>query len=389
MATDMDLTRGTRRQVENGLGYRQREKDYNEITDKRIYTKEATVVVDLSEVQDGRAEDIIKALTEKIEVTRILAIRPKQMREYEITLEHEEDTEKLVDGLTIKGKICEIKKLHNRDFVVSFMHLPAYMSDQEILNKLEGWGVTPISQIRRRFYSGTHIEDGTRFLRVRFPKEVASLPYSTRMETEGGPQYFRVIHSKQVKTCRLCMSPEHIMKDCPDFKCHKCSERGHFARDCTALRCPDCKITLEKCECWMNNEQQEEDQVSWQMHENDNEDEQQEDAEKSKEKNIENGHELTTLTQEEEETWTPMQITASIQNILDKVEEQEGVNEEGELDIESGNITDGGSTGASNKRRRVKKVTPNIEKARKRVVKEVFTENQDSGGIVEEGEDVD
>lgn len=33
-----------------------REKDYNEITDKRIYTKEATVVVDLSEVQDGRAE---------------------------------------------------------------------------------------------------------------------------------------------------------------------------------------------------------------------------------------------------------------------------------------------------------------------------------------------
>lgn len=66
-----------------------------------------------------------------------------------------------------------------------------------------------------------------------------------------------------------------------------------------------------------------------------------------------------------------------------------GVNEEGELDIESGNITDSGSTGASNKRRRVKKVTPNIEKARKRVVKEVFTENQDSGGIVEEGEDMD
>lgn len=88
----------------------------------------------MTEVQDGRAEDIIKALTEKIEVTRILALRPKRMREYEITLEHEEDTEKLLDGLTIKGKICEIKKLHNRDFVVSFMHLPAYMNDDEILN---------------------------------------------------------------------------------------------------------------------------------------------------------------------------------------------------------------------------------------------------------------
>ncbi|KAI2645675.1 Gag polyprotein [Labeo rohita] len=331
----MDSTRGTRQQTENGLEKRHRERDYTKRFDRRIYTKEGMVVVDLSEVQDGRAEDIIKALTEKIEVTCILAVRPKLMKEYEITLECEEDTEKLADGLTIKGKICEVKKLHNRDFVVSFMHLPAYLDDDELLSKLEGWGVTPISQIRRRFYPGTCIEDGTRFLKVWFPKEVASLPYSTRMETEEGPQYFRVIHSQQVRTCRLCMSPDHIMKDCLNFKCYKCEEKGHFTRDCTAVRCLDCRMVLDKCECWMDNEQQEEDQVSGQMHGSDNEEEKQEGAERLTEKDIKTAdtddrHERTGLMQEDEETWTPMQITASLQNVLDKVEEQEWVNEEGE-----------------------------------------------------------
>ncbi len=84
---------------------------------------------------------------------------------------------------------------------------------------------------------GTDIEDGTRFLKVRFPKEVASLLYSTKLETAEGQQYFRVMHSHQVKTCRLCTSLGHLLKDCPDFKCYECEERRHFARDCNAVRC--------------------------------------------------------------------------------------------------------------------------------------------------------
>lgn len=132
-------------------------------------------------------------------------------------------------------------------------------------------GVTPICQIRCKFYPHTRIEDGTMILRVRFSREVASLPYSMRMETEEGPQYFRVIQSQQVRTCRLFMNPDHIMKDCPDFKCYKCEERGHFVRDCNAVRCPDCRMVLDKCECWMDNEQQKEEQVSGRMHDGDSE----------------------------------------------------------------------------------------------------------------------
>ncbi len=58
-------------------------------------------------------------------------------------------------------------------------------------------------------YPGTDIADGTRYLRVKFPKEVVSLPYSTKFDTEEGMQHFRIMHDRQVKTCRLCMNPGH------------------------------------------------------------------------------------------------------------------------------------------------------------------------------------
>lgn len=70
-------------------------------------------------------------------------------------------TEFLTDRLTINGITCEVKRLQNRDYVVFFMHLPIYLADEEILNKLEGWGVSPISKIKTRVYLGTSIVDGT------------------------------------------------------------------------------------------------------------------------------------------------------------------------------------------------------------------------------------
>lgn len=253
MATDVEHEKA--KDKENGLKQRDEVK-IKEKKKQRIYSKEATVIVDISNVQNGGAVDIIGAITEKIGVEKILAVRPKMNKQYEVTFETEDVCDELINGLEIKGQICGIKKLQDREFVVSFMHLPVYLGDKDIIEKLEGWGVTPKEEIKRRFYPGTEIEDGTRFVKVKFPKEVASLPYSTRFDTAEGSQYFRIIHSQQVKTCRLCISPEHILKDCPEFKCFKCDQQGHFARDCTAIACPDCGKPLSKCECWMGNNEE-------------------------------------------------------------------------------------------------------------------------------------
>ncbi len=43
-------------------------------------------------------------------------------------------------------------KIIKIETVVSFMHLPVYLDDSNILGKLEGWGVNPISNIRRICY---------------------------------------------------------------------------------------------------------------------------------------------------------------------------------------------------------------------------------------------
>lgn len=243
---------------EQGNEVRQRDKKT-----KRIYAKEATATIDVGKVLNGGAEDIIRAIKDKIGVGKILAVRPKMNKQYEVTFEKEEDCDALLNGLQIKGQTCEVRKLQEREYVVSFMHLPVYMNDNDIIEKLQGWGVIATTQIKRRFYPGTDIEDGTRYVKVKFPKEVASLPYSTRFETAEGLQHFRIIHSKQVKTCRLCISPEHILKDCPEFKCFKCEEQGHFARDCKAVKCPECDKPLVKCECWMGGNEEVPEEQQW------------------------------------------------------------------------------------------------------------------------------
>ncbi|XP_051568352.1 uncharacterized protein LOC127449159 [Myxocyprinus asiaticus] len=397
LVNNSEMAGETRRNNDNGLEYRQRagnrkDGEARKSFETRKYLKEATLIVNVDGANDAKAEDIIKAVTERIGGGTILAVRPRQGKEYELTLEMEEMCDKLIDGLTVKGANCEVKKLQNRDYVVSFMHLPVYLEDEGIIEKLKGWGVFPISKIKRRLYPGTNIEDGTRFVKVRFPREVVSLPYSTKLDTAEGPQYFRVMHSHQVKTCRLCMSPEHLVKDCPDFKCYKCEERGHFARDCNAVKCPECQEFLNKCVCWMEEEEGwGGEQVNGQMHESNNEEErnneEEQEAEKPQQKETEeetnNGEEREDGKEkesDEEQTqggdseWTLMEISSRSKTFLDEMD-KEGQREKEqskETDSEGENTTEEMEKDRAGRgliRRRSLKVTPNVKTARKKVLK--------------------
>ncbi|MGL5643254.1 MAG: hypothetical protein ACRCW3_00535, partial [Metamycoplasmataceae bacterium] len=217
---------------------------------KRVeYLKEATVVMDVRNNKGTKVEDIIGAVTKKIGSGKLLAVRPKNSLEYELTLTCAEDCDDLVEGVEIKGQLCGVRRLELKECVVSFIHLPAYVEDETIEEKLRLWGVTPITEIKRRRYPGTDIADGTRYVKVNFPKEVTSLPYSAKFETSDGERYFRVIHDGQIKLCRMCLQPGHILKDCPDFKCFKCAGQGHFAKDCRTNKCLDCNKVLSKCDC--------------------------------------------------------------------------------------------------------------------------------------------
>ncbi len=49
--------------------------------------------------------------------------------------------------------------------------------------------------------------------KVKFTGHRQSLPYSTKFETVGGVEHFRVIHDRQVKCCHLCIQPGHVVRD--------------------------------------------------------------------------------------------------------------------------------------------------------------------------------
>lgn len=109
--------------------------------------------------------------------------------------------------------------------VVSFLHIPAYIEDDHLIDKLESFKVTVLSPVQRRYYPGTEIADGTRFVNVRLPPNLLSIPYSVKLDNV----YYRVVHDNQKRMCGLGHSLEHLFKDCPDFIRFRCKGRGHYA----------------------------------------------------------------------------------------------------------------------------------------------------------------
>jgi hypothetical protein len=194
------------------------------------YEKELTVSVELIGEDPVTAMEFMKATKEVC--GELMACRKTGLKKYELTMRHLSGKKKLMDGFKIREVSVIAKELISDETVVSFLELPAYTADSDVILKLHGWGVSAASPIKRRMWPGTNIADGTRFLKVKFNDLVRSLPYSTKFNTATGPQYFRVIHDRQEKVCRMCIQPGHILRDCPEFRCHRCHGQGHYAREC-------------------------------------------------------------------------------------------------------------------------------------------------------------
>ena len=184
----------------------------------------------------------------------ILACVPRNRNVYEVTFADErqarvfaEEGEMFCNGIHVKMNL-----IYSDSIVVSFMHLPAYVSDDEIISKLKGLNIEILSDVKRRMHEKTKIADGTRYIKVKFPPNLKNLPYSMKFNTVEGLQFFRVLHNNQVKVCYQCLSDNHVLKNCPNTKCYKCNELGHIARNVKHLCCVK---TVERLggECICNN----------------------------------------------------------------------------------------------------------------------------------------
>jgi hypothetical protein len=72
------------------------------------------------------------------------------------------------------------KELGNDELVVSFLNLPAYITDGELHEKLQGWKVKATTPIKKWMCPGTDIVDGTRFCKVCNPCHIQTNSIQSR-----------------------------------------------------------------------------------------------------------------------------------------------------------------------------------------------------------------
>ncbi|KAI3370923.1 hypothetical protein L3Q82_023477 [Scortum barcoo] len=137
-------------------------KDNREKNNK--YSKSLTVMVEVGG-EKLTTMDSLKVIQK--ECGKIMGCRVRGAGRLEITMEAEEGKGKLIDGIKHKNTTIMAKDINICEMVVSFLNLPVYVEDKEIIDRLHEWGVRPVSAIRRRMWPGTEVADGTRYLKVK------------------------------------------------------------------------------------------------------------------------------------------------------------------------------------------------------------------------------
>lgn len=220
------------------------------IRGSRTYRKECTLRIDNIPHWQFSASKVIEALEKISGDNSILAVVPSENKlSYEITTDNEDNAMKLTNGFEIGENKFNCIFQFNDVVVVSFMHLPAYIEDEEIIQTLTDKGCEIKSDVFRHVHARTQVADGTRYVHVKFPPGMVSLPWSMKFETGLGPRYFRVVHNNQRTLCNKCGSPLHKYRQCPQLICDGCDEQGHKIKECTANKCEQCHKLPMQCFC--------------------------------------------------------------------------------------------------------------------------------------------
>jgi len=170
---------------------------------------------------------------------------------YEVTVKDKRSSDELVKTpFEINGKRFKCDVIYSEEKVGSFLHLPAFIPDSEIKRKLDDYHAEMMSPIKRCMYPGTNIADGTRYVVVKLPPNISSLPYTMKFALGKNKfEYIRVKHDNQSKVCSKCLSSDHLYAECPMNKCYRCNDYGHLSKYCPSVPCVRCNLYPSKCKC--------------------------------------------------------------------------------------------------------------------------------------------
>lgn len=184
-----------------------------------------------------KSTDILKSLANDIGKKNILGC-VKTQGQWILTVKNKEDAELIQEtGLKIGNEVCDIMGVTKTIITVSVFGVPMYITDDEISGKLEEYGCRLRSPWVRKYYEDyPNIENGIRYVRLELPNSVKSLPYAITIEGT----HLRLKHNGQSRVCNLCLSDDHIMRECPQYTCRECGQQGHSRNRCPEILCYKC-----------------------------------------------------------------------------------------------------------------------------------------------------
>ena len=150
--------------------------------------------------------------------------------EYLIELTSANQTQYLIENGFDAGQAhIRCHPLHGYYLNMSIMGLKAYVSDDEVVEKLLQYGKIK-GQVIRLKYKHDHelsgLENGNRLIRMVLTSP--SIPYSLNI----GSEWCRVIHNHQLLICSNCNEAGHSRKNCPQIQCRNCNQLGHISYHC-------------------------------------------------------------------------------------------------------------------------------------------------------------
>ncbi len=89
---------------------------------QREYKKEATLTLNVKDIENTTIIMIIKAVEDKSGIGKIIGLWRKANNDFELTMQNELDCEDLLDGIMINGQKCDIRKLCATEKMVSFLN---------------------------------------------------------------------------------------------------------------------------------------------------------------------------------------------------------------------------------------------------------------------------
>lgn len=129
--TEMEKWNGDK---DNGKGHGQTMARLNHTFEKKL-----TVNIELLGEERVPTYEVIQSA--RLLCGGLLACRSIGTRKYELTMSNEKGKQRLLEGFKIGNTSVVTSELCNDEMVVSFLNLSAYITDEEILEKLSGWGV--------------------------------------------------------------------------------------------------------------------------------------------------------------------------------------------------------------------------------------------------------